>query len=119
MCKVDELAEQCGGLLFQMVLGGLVFGVIAGTVWRAVSAVAGYVVFHDLPAERGKRKWNVDHVVVGPGGVFVLETKARPRRKAKWDQEENVVIYDGKVLQFPWCYDDWAVRQVEFNAKWV
>jgi hypothetical protein len=41
---------------------------------RAVAA-AGYIVFHDLPAEKGRKKWNVDHVVVGPGGVFALETK--------------------------------------------
>jgi len=82
-------------------------------------AAAGYVVFHDVPAEKGKKKWNVDHVAVGPGGVFVLETKARPRRKAKWDQKENEVIFDGKVLRFPWCYDDRAVVQVEYNVNWV
>jgi hypothetical protein len=82
-------------------------------------AAAGYVVFHDVPAEKGKKKWNVDHVVVGPGGVFVIETKARSRRKAKWDQEEHELIFDGKVLRFPWCYDDKAVKQVEYNVNWV
>ncbi len=32
----------------------------------------GFVVLHDLDTGRG----NVDHVVVGPTGIFVLETKA-------------------------------------------
>jgi hypothetical protein len=31
----------------------------------------GWVVLHDLPAERG----NVDHIVIGPGGVFLLDSK--------------------------------------------
>ena len=31
----------------------------------------GWVVLHDLPGERG----NLDHVVVGPGGVFLLDSK--------------------------------------------
>lgn len=79
-------------------------------------AAAGYVAFHDVP---GEGEWNVDHVVVGPGGVFVLETKARPRRKATRPQEEQDVFFDGKVLEFPWCYDRKAAEQVERNERWV
>ena len=79
-------------------------------------AAAGYVAFHDVP---GEGKWNIDHVVVGPGGVFVLETKARPRRKAAWQQAEQDVSFDGKVLVFPWCRDWEAAEQVERNADWV
>jgi hypothetical protein len=85
---------------------------------RALAA-AGYVAFNDLPAKNGKKEWNVDHVVVGPGGVFVLETKARPKRKATQDQEEAKVIFDGKMLQFPWCVDWDVVEQVGRNATWV
>jgi hypothetical protein len=79
-------------------------------------AAAGYVAFHDVP---GEGDWNVDHVVVGPGGVFVLETKARARRKATRPQEEQDVFFDGKVLEFPWCYDRKAAEQVERNEGWV
>lgn len=79
-------------------------------------AAAGYVAFHDVP---GDGKWNIDHIVVGPGGVFVLETKARPRRRATRAQEEQDVVFDGQVLQFPWCEDWKAVRQVAANARWV
>src|SRR5882672_3282010 len=82
-------------------------------------AAAGYVAFHDLPAQKWRKKWNVDHIVVGPGGVFVLETKTRPRRRPKWNQPEHEVIFDGSVLRFPWCYDDEAVSQARDNADWV
>lgn len=37
-----------------------------------------YVVFHDFrptDSEGQLRPWNVDHIVVGPTGVFVIETK--------------------------------------------
>ena len=77
---------------------------------------AGYVSFHDVP---GDGPWNIDHVVVGPGGIFVLETKTRSRRKAKRDQPEQTVFFDGKMLHFPWCFDSNAVNQVKYNAEWV
>ena len=77
---------------------------------------AGYVTFHDV---RGDGTWNIDHVVVGPGGVFVLETKARARRKATRDQEEQKVLFDGGTLQSPWCDDAKAARQAGRNARWV
>jgi hypothetical protein len=79
-------------------------------------ARAGYHAFHDVP---GDGKWNIDHVVVGPGGVFVLETKARARKKATHQQPDHVVNFDGEVLQFPWCYDKTAVAQAKRNAEWV
>jgi hypothetical protein len=82
-------------------------------------AAAGYMVFHDLPAERDGKKWNVDHVVVGPGGVFVLETKARAKRKARRGQEESKVSFDGERLDFSWCVDRDVVGQVRRNADWV
>ena len=77
---------------------------------------AGYASFHDVP---GDGPWNIDHVVIGPAGIFVLETKTRSRRKAKKDQEEQTALFDGKMLHFPWCFDSKAVNQVKYNAEWV
>jgi hypothetical protein len=79
-------------------------------------AQSGYVSFHDVP---GDGKWNIDHVVIGPGGIFVLETKARSRRAATRNQEKHKVTFDGRTLQFPWCYDDKVVGQIQVNAQWV
>ena len=83
---------------------------------RAVST-AGYIVFHDVP---GDGQWNIDHVIIGAGGVFVLETKARSRRKSRHDQQEDhEVLFDGERLKFPWCDDDESIKQAVRNADWV
>jgi len=79
-------------------------------------AAAGYVAFHDVP---GDGDWNIDHVVVGPAGVFVLETKARTRRIAKRNQRPHEVLFDGHALTFPWCEDRNAAEQVQRNAQWI
>lgn len=55
----------------------------------------GYYVFHDVPL--GDRLAKVDHVLVGPAGVFAVETEARPRRDASTERE---VTYDGASLCF-------------------
>ncbi len=37
---------------------------------------SGYQVFHDIPGDAVKgNKFNIDHVLIGPGGVFTVETK--------------------------------------------
>jgi hypothetical protein len=53
----------------------------------------GYYVFHDVPL--GERAAKVDHVLVGPAGVFAVETEARARR-----DPEREVTYDGASLCF-------------------
>lgn len=59
----------------------------------------GYRVFHDVPPEReardGETLSNFDHVVVGPTGVFVIETKAS-RKSSR--NGKVVVSADGRVL---------------------
>jgi hypothetical protein len=77
---------------------------------------AGYRVFHDLQPDG---TWNIDHVVVGTRGVFVIETKARCRRPPKRDQAKHVVVYDGCSLLFPSGTDYAAIEQVQRNASWV
>lgn len=54
----------------------------------------GYRVFHDVPL--GERAAKVDHVLVGPAGVFAVETEARTRRNG----HEREVTYDGATLRF-------------------
>jgi hypothetical protein len=40
----------------------------------------GYDVLHDLGIERSDGvKFNVDHILIGPGGVYAVETKARSK----------------------------------------
>jgi hypothetical protein len=87
-------------------------------VAEALNEVAdcGFRAFHDLQTEKFG---NIDHVAVGTRGVFLIETKARRRRKSRNGQPEHVIFYDGKTLQFPSGYDAEAVPQVERNARWL
>ena len=39
----------------------------------------GYSVFHDVEYEANGRKFNVDHLLIGPAGVIVVETKGRTK----------------------------------------
>lgn len=55
----------------------------------------GYYVFHDVPL--GARAQKVDHVLVGPAGVFAVQTEARARKGAP---DEREVTYDGASLRF-------------------
>lgn len=51
---------------------------------------SGYWVVHDVIDDAG----NIDHALIGPGGVFSVETKARTKRKG-----ENKVTYDGTQVR--------------------
>jgi hypothetical protein len=51
----------------------------------------GYEIFHDIPGDG----YNIDHVVIGPGGVFVIETKTRSKPVGRNPE----ISYDGKVLR--------------------
>lgn len=73
----------------------------------------GWRIVHDVPCPLG----NVDHVAVGPAGVFVIETKAR--RKRGEEEHEQVVRFDGWALQWPWGIDNADLHQVEDNASWL
>lgn len=55
----------------------------------------GFHVFHDVPL--GERAAKVDHVLVGPAGVFAVQTEARAKRGADAERE---VTYDGASLRF-------------------
>jgi hypothetical protein len=76
----------------------------------------GCSVFHDIP---GDGKWNVDHVVVGPAGVFAIETKYRTKQPGKAGQPDHKAEFDGKKIQFPAGYDTKAPEQATQNARWL
>ena len=54
----------------------------------------GYVAFHDIPLEKDGRRFNIDHLLVGPNGIFAIETKYYTK-PAKGRSE---VRYDGKRI---------------------
>lgn len=76
----------------------------------------GYYVYHDFPAE----KFNIDHVVISPAGVFAIETKGRSKpSKGNGSQNNREVIYDGNYLQFPGWREDKPLKQAALQAEWL
>ena len=58
-----------------------------------------YQVFHDI----GEPNYNIDHVPVGPGGIFAVETKTISKRVGA------KVTYDGQRVR--WMARSWTVIQ--------
>lgn len=75
----------------------------------------GYEVFHDVPAEG----FNVDHVVVGPSGLYAIETKARTKQKRGKATSSWRATYDGKKIDFAGFSDAKPIEQATRNAKWL
>lgn len=75
----------------------------------------GWSVFHDVPFadNPGAKPFNVDHVVVGSGGLFAIETKTRRKRKESGGHE---VASNGQTLTFPWGSEDFGVKQAQERA---
>lgn len=72
----------------------------------------GFHVFHDVPFD----KYNMDHVLVGPSGVFVVETKTK-RKPIVGGEKQYRVTFDGENLHFPHGTDTNAVEQVRRNRE--
>lgn len=87
--------------------------------WLEPLKLAGWRVFHDVPAENQGAKFNLDHVVVGLGGVFVIETKTRRKGNALPGRKDSTVVFDGRKLEWPWGADTYGLEQAERNALWL
>ena len=75
----------------------------------------GFWVYHDFPAD----EFNIDHVVIGPTGIFAIETKGRPKPIKEDGSTEREVTYDGETLSFPTWKENKPVKQAEYQAKWL
>jgi hypothetical protein len=71
----------------------------------------GAQVFHDVPAEG----FNLDHVVVSPHGIFVVETKTftKPHGKARVVVEGDKLLVAGRVP------DRDPIAQVAGASRWL
>jgi len=79
----------------------------------------GAAVFHDLPGE----KFNIDHVVIAPQGVFAVETKGYAKPNRGGGTADAKVVFDGRSLAFPeWSSSkpiEQADRQARGLAEWL
>lgn len=73
---------------------------------------SGYQVFHDVIGDG----FNVDHVIIGPAGVFTIETKtiSKPMQgNAKIQFDGETIEIDGKLMERD------PVRQAKAQASWL
>ncbi len=75
----------------------------------------GAAVFHDVPAD----KFNVDHLVIGPSGVFAIETKGRSKPIRGRGSEDASLRFDGQLLHFPGWSEAAPLAQAQRQAKWA
>ena len=75
----------------------------------------GFRVYHDFPAEG----FNIDHVVIGPTGVFAVETKARSKPTSGDGKRDATVVFDGRQLVFPWGAEAHCLEQAARQAAWL
>ena len=62
----------------------------------------GYVAFHDIPLEKDGRRFNIDHLLVGPNGIFAIETKyytkpAKGSPEVKYDVKQ--ILWNGATYR--------------------
>lgn len=74
----------------------------------------GCLVFNDIPAD----KFNLDHVVIGPHAVFMVETKSRKKRNDA-GKDAAQMHYDGSRLRFPDHTTDKPIEQARHQARWL
>ena len=75
----------------------------------------GYRVYHDFPADT----FNIDHIIVGPKGVFAVETHTRSKGAISKGSQEATVTYDGRMLTFADTTDYETIEQAEQQADWL
>lgn len=103
--RVDERQKYREALAGELATAQLLEPIIA----------SGGRVLHDIQAPT----FNIDHVVVAPGGVFAVETKHRLKPSEGKGKDQARVTFDGKGLRFP----DWAetapIEQARAQARWL
>lgn len=75
----------------------------------------GCTVLHDVPGEG----FNLDHVVIGPDAVYVVETKAVRKPRKDRHRDGHKVTYDGSKLHFPGYSTSKPVEQAKRQADWL
>jgi hypothetical protein len=73
---------------------------------------SGYEVLHDVPGQA----FNIDHVLVGPGGVFSLETKTWTKPK---NGKAEISFDGGELLKAGFKPDRDPIVQAKAQAVWL
>lgn len=74
-----------------------------------------YFVFHDIPADT----FTIDHVVVTPHGLFVIETRARTHPLDATGKPRHTVAIERERLRFPGWSERQPLRKTRQATTWL
>lgn len=77
----------------------------------------GFRLFHDVAIHGIESQLDLDHVIVGPNGVTLIECETRPRPTGRQARQDHEVTFDGKSLVWPWGPDRDTVANIEGEAS--
>lgn len=72
-------------------------------------------VFHDFPGDG----FTVDHVLVGPSGVYAVTSEGREKPLRRHGDIEDRVFYDGRELAFPGWSETAPVDRTRHQVGWL
>ncbi|MHB0775195.1 nuclease-related domain-containing protein [Halomonas sp. WWR20] len=74
-----------------------------------------FFVFHDVPTD----SYTIDHVVVTPHGLFVVQTHARSFPYDPAGQPQMQVAVENQRLRFPGWSERASLRKARLSAAWL
>jgi hypothetical protein len=80
---------------------------------------SGHYVFHDVPTENHDPSFNLHHIVVGPAGIFAIETRTLEKRRPLPGRKEHEITFDGEEIIYPWGQDVHGLGPARFKADWL
>lgn len=75
----------------------------------------GCVVYHGFPGD----DFDIDHILIGPSGVYAIESLNRDKPEKRLSEIGNRVYYDGRVLLFPDGQEIEIVTRAKKQAAWL
>jgi hypothetical protein len=77
----------------------------------------GYTPIHDVPCTgKNGKEFNIDHVLVGPRGVFAIETKTWSKTNG---ENEKMTFRDGALYAGSRRRSDAEILQAQRNGQWL
>ncbi|MDR9500997.1 MAG: nuclease-related domain-containing protein [Desulfurivibrionaceae bacterium] len=80
----------------------------------SILTAAGFRIFHDFPAPDFK----IDHLAVGPQGIFVIETTPTAKTKKEGQQKSTVQFDDEKLIPPGWG-EKQPVQEAKDKSVWL
>jgi len=80
---------------------------------------AGFKIFHDIPTEPNNPDNNLHHLVIGPSGIFAIESRTPAIRPTIPGRKPQEIIFDGDQLIYPWGQDNAGIVPTRQKAEWL